>query len=107
MDKIIFYRFVLPKVTAGTRPRAGASLARRADPHIADAIWAALGSARTILDVGAGTGSYEPPDRAVVAVEPSAVMIAQRPGAAPPVVMAAAEALPFEDGCFDAAMAIF
>jgi SAM-dependent methyltransferase len=79
---------------------------RRAEPRIADALWAALGSARTILDVGAGTGSYEPSDRAVVAVEPSAVMIAQRPATAPPVVTATAGALPFAERSFDAAIAV-
>jgi SAM-dependent methyltransferase len=59
-----------------------------------------------VLNVGAGTGSYEPPDREVVAVEPSAVMRAQRPAGAPPCVVAQAEALPFDDLAFDAAMAI-
>ena len=78
---------------------------RRTDPRIAAQIWAALGAARTVLNVGAGTGSYEPPDREVTAVEPSAVMRAQRlPGAAP-CVAAGAESLPFEDQSFDAAMA--
>ena len=52
---------------------------RRADPRIEAAIWAALGDARSVVNVGAGTGSYEPPDREVIAVEPSPVMIAQRP----------------------------
>jgi hypothetical protein len=56
---------------------------RRTEPRIAEQIWSALGDARTVLNVGAGTGSYEPPDRQVTAVEPSAVMRAQRrPGAA-------------------------
>ena len=64
------------------------------------------GDARTVVNVGAGTGSYEPPDREVTAVEPSAVMIAQRPPEAAPVVQASAEALPFEDASFDAAMAV-
>lgn len=59
-----------------------------------------------MLNVGAGTGSYEPPDREVVAVEPSAVMRAQRPAGAAPCVVAHAEALPFDDLAFDAAMAI-
>jgi SAM-dependent methyltransferase len=79
---------------------------RATDPRIAARIWAALGAARTVVNVGAGTGSYEPPDRAVTAVEPSAVMRAQRPPGAAPVVAAAAEALPFADGAFDAAMAV-
>jgi SAM-dependent methyltransferase len=52
---------------------------RRPDPRIAHRLWSALGSARSILDVGAGTGSYEPVDRSVVAVDPSAVMLDQRP----------------------------
>jgi SAM-dependent methyltransferase len=79
---------------------------RQTDPRIAARIWAALGDACTIVNVGAGTGSYEPPDRDVTAVEPSAVMIAQRPSAAPPAVQARAEALPFADASFDAAMAV-
>ena len=79
---------------------------RATDPRIAAAIWDALGDARTVVNVGAGTGNYEPPDREVTAVEPSAVMIAQRPPDAAPVVQASAESLPFEDGSFDAAMAV-
>lgn len=79
---------------------------RGTDPRIAAAIWAALGDARTVVNVGAGAGSYEPPDREVTAVEPSETMIAQRPPGAAPVVRASAEALPFEDGAFDAAMAV-
>ncbi|HEX3824052.1 MAG TPA: class I SAM-dependent methyltransferase [Mycobacteriales bacterium] len=79
---------------------------RRTDPRIADQIWAALGDARTVLNVGAGTGSYEPPDRDVLSVEPSAVMRAQRPPGAAPCLAGSAESLPFEDQSFDAAMAI-
>ncbi|BCJ32709.1 MerR family transcriptional regulator [Actinocatenispora thailandica] len=79
---------------------------RRTEPRIAERIWAALGDARTVLDVGAGTGSYEPPGRDVTAVEPSAVMRAQRPAGAAPCVAASAESLPFEDLSFDAAMAV-
>ena len=79
---------------------------RREEPRIARAIHAALGDARSVLNVGAGTGSYEPTDRRVVAVEPSAVMIAQRPPGAAPAVRAAAESLPFPDDSFDAAMAV-
>jgi len=78
---------------------------RRTEPRIAAQVWAALGAARTLLNVGAGTGSYEPPDRDVTAVEPSAVMRAQRPASAARCVAATAESLPFEDKCFDAAMA--
>ena len=79
---------------------------RRTEPRIAARIWDALGDARTVLNVGAGTGSYEPADRDVTAVEPSAVMRAQRPAGAAPCVAAAAESLPFEDQSFDAAMAV-
>jgi DNA-binding transcriptional MerR regulator len=79
---------------------------RRTDPGIAASIWDALGDARTVLNVGAGTGSYEPPDRDVTAVEPSAVMRAQRPAGAAPCVAAVAESLPFADQSFDAAMAV-
>jgi SAM-dependent methyltransferase len=79
---------------------------RRPDPRIAGMIDAALADARTVLNVGAGTGSYEPADRDVVAVDPSPVMVRQRPAHRPPVVIAAAEQLPFPDGCFDAAMAV-
>ena len=78
---------------------------RRPDPRIAARIHAALGDARTVLNVGAGTGSYEPSDRWVLAVEPSATMRAQRPVDAAPAIDARAEALPFDDGAFEAAMA--
>src|ERR1700694_2625403 len=78
---------------------------RRPDPRIAARIHAALGDAGTVLNVGAGTGSYEPRDRWVLAVEPSATMRAQRTAGAAPAIAARAEALPFDDGAFDAAMA--
>jgi SAM-dependent methyltransferase len=78
---------------------------RRADPRIAARIHAALGDARTVVNVGAGAGSYEPSDRCVLAVEPSETMRAQRPPGAAPALAARAEALPFDDGAFDAAMA--
>ena len=81
------------------------TLTRRTDPRIAAQAWAAFGDARTVVNVGAGTGSYEPSDRAVTAVEPSAVMRAQRPAGAAPCVDAVAESLPFDDQSFDAAMA--
>jgi SAM-dependent methyltransferase len=81
------------------------TVTRRTEPRIAAQVWAALGDARTVLNVGAGTGSYEPSDRNVTAVEPSAVMRAQRPAGAAQCVAAIAESLPFEDRSFDAAMA--
>jgi SAM-dependent methyltransferase len=81
------------------------TVTRRTEPRIAEQVWAALGDAQTVLNVGAGTGSYEPSDRDVTAVEPSAVMRAQRPAGAAPCVDATAESLPFEDQSFDAAMA--
>ena len=81
------------------------TLTRRTEPRIAAQVWAALGDARTVLNVGAGTGSYEPSDRDVTAVEPSALMRAQRPAGAAPCVAAVAESLPFTDQSFDAAMA--
>jgi SAM-dependent methyltransferase len=78
---------------------------RRPDPRVAARIHASLGDAHRILDVGSGAGSYEPDDRMVVAVDASAVMLRQHPG--PRRVRGAAEHLPFPDGAFDAAMAIF
>jgi SAM-dependent methyltransferase len=80
---------------------------RRADPRFEAAIWAALGGAKSVLNVGAGTGSYEPRDREVIAVEPSPVMIAQRPPEAAPAIQGVAEALPLEDESVDAAMGVF
>jgi SAM-dependent methyltransferase len=79
---------------------------RREDPRIGAKIRAALGDARTVVNVGAGTGAYEPADLEVTAVEPSEVMIAQRPEGAAPVVRAFAEELPFEDASFDAGMVV-
>jgi SAM-dependent methyltransferase len=79
---------------------------RRPDPRIAARIEAALGDARSVVNVGAGTGSYEPGDREVTAVEPSLVMIEQRPPGSAPALQASAEDLPFEDDSFDAALAI-
>jgi Methylase involved in ubiquinone/menaquinone biosynthesis len=79
---------------------------RRADPRIAAAIDAALGKARSVVNVGAGTGSYEPHERDVIAVEPSSVMLAQRPAGAHSAVQARAEALPFDDAVFDAALCV-
>jgi len=82
------------------------TVTRRTEPRIAARIWAALGDARTVLNVGAGAGSYVPPGRDVTAAEPSALMRAQRPAGAAPCVAAAAESLPFADQSFDAAMAV-
>lgn len=78
---------------------------RRPDPRIEVAIWNALGDARSVVNVGAGTGSYEPADREVIAIEPSPVMIAQRPAGAAPAREGVAEALPLDDKSVDAAMA--
>ncbi|MDQ6748951.1 MAG: class I SAM-dependent methyltransferase [Candidatus Dormibacteraeota bacterium] len=78
---------------------------RRPDPRIAARILAALGDARTVLNVGAGAGSYEPEDRWVLAVEPSLTMRAQRPAGAAPVIDARAEQLPLDDDSVDAALA--
>jgi SAM-dependent methyltransferase len=85
---------------------AGYAGGRREEPRIAAALAAAISDADSVLNVGAGTGSYEPQDRPVVAVEPSAVMVAQRPEHAAPAVRATAEGLPFADGSFGAAMAV-
>jgi SAM-dependent methyltransferase len=82
------------------------TVTRRTEPRIAAQIWTALGDARTVLNVGAGTGSYEPVDRQVVAVEPSALMRSQRPPGAAPCVAGFAENLPFDDQSLDAAMAV-
>ena len=79
---------------------------RREDPRIAEQIHAALADAHSVVNVGAGTGSYEPRDRSVVAVEPSTTMIGQRVGRSPAVVQAVAEAMPFPDRRFDAALAV-
>jgi SAM-dependent methyltransferase len=79
---------------------------RKADPRIALAISTALGAVRHVLNVGAGTGSYEPTHCLVVAVEPSAVMAAQRPQGAAPCVIASAEALPFLDAAVDATLCV-
>lgn len=80
---------------------------RRPDPRIAKAVWDALGDARTVLNVGAGAGSYEPLDRDVTAIEPSSSMRAQRPDALSAAIDASAESLPFADNTFDAAMTTF
>ena len=82
------------------------SATRRPDPRIAARILDALGDAASVVNVGAGAGSYEPRDRIVAAVEPSDVMIRQRAPDAAPVIQASAEALPFADGAVDAALAV-
>lgn len=86
----------------------GYAARRHPDARIAAAIHAALGDAESVVNVGAGTGSYEPPGRTVLAVEPSEVMIRQRPSPpfAAPCVQGSAEALPLESASVDAAMAI-
>jgi SAM-dependent methyltransferase len=79
---------------------------RREDPRIAEAVRAALGDARSVVNVGAGAGAYEPRDLEVLAVEPSATMLAQRPTDGAPAVQASAEMLPLENRSYDAAMAL-
>jgi SAM-dependent methyltransferase len=81
------------------------STIRRTDPRIAAYVHAALGDAKSVLNVGAGAGSYEPEDRDVTAVEPSASMRSQRPSHLAQAIDATAEELPFPDDSFDAAMA--
>jgi SAM-dependent methyltransferase len=83
----------------------GYALGRRTDPRWMRPIRAALGDARTIIDVGAGTGSYEP-DNTLLAIEPSAAMIRQRPPTATPAVRAVAESLPLRDDAADAVLAV-
>jgi hypothetical protein len=80
---------------------------RHPDPRIAALLLATIGDARTVLNVGAGAGSYEPPDRHVVAIEPSAIMRRQRPAHLARAVPAIAERLPLADGSVDASMAVF
>src|SRR5262245_62511810 len=84
----------------------GYAKGRRSDPRIAAHFTVALGDAQSVLNVGAGAGSYEPTERRVIAVEPSGVMLAQRPPGAAPAVQGRAEALPFRDQAFDATMAV-
>jgi SAM-dependent methyltransferase len=86
---------------------AGYTRYRQPDPHIAEFIRRALGDARTVINVGAGAGSYEPTDRVVTAIEPSASMRNQRPPHLPRAVDAVAEKLPFAADSFDAGMASF
>lgn len=79
---------------------------RREDPRVRDRLHAALGDARTVVNVGAGAGSYEPRDRHVIAIEPSDVMAAQRPAQLSPAIRASAASLPLRDRSVDAAMAV-
>ena len=81
------------------------SATRRADPRIAAIIGAALADNKTVINIGAGTGSYEPV-QTVAAIEPSPVMIAQRPAGAAPAIQAAAEHIPVRNNCVDAALAV-
>lgn len=85
----------------------GYAARRRPDARIAARVYAALGAARRVLNVGAGAGSYEPVDREVTAVEPSASMRAQRPAHLAVAIDAVAGALPFADRAFDASMTTF
>ena len=96
--------------TSGPRPLyddigRGYARARVADPRIAAQIHAALGDARRVVNVGAGAGSYEPSQRTIAALDPSPLMLGQRAPHAAPAVVGMAEALPFPDGAFDAALA--
>ncbi|MBC7982758.1 MAG: methyltransferase domain-containing protein [Candidatus Obscuribacterales bacterium] len=84
----------------------GYARTRREDPSLYSRIVSCLGSSQTVVNVGAGTGSYEPRDRKVLAVEPSEVMIRQRGENSAPVIKATAEKLPLHDKSFDAAMAV-
>jgi SAM-dependent methyltransferase len=95
-------------VTNASYDRIGLGYARfrKPDPRIAARLMSALDDARSVVNVGAGTGSYEPTDRVVVAVEPSAEMVKQRAPDAAPCIRAAAEHLPLFDQSFDAAMGI-
>jgi SAM-dependent methyltransferase len=97
-----------PSVAASTYDMLGRGYTRRRqpDPRLSQQLYAALGSVRSVLNVGAGAGSYEPNNRRTVAVEPSSVMLAQRPTGAAPAVSARAEALPFGDQAFDAVMGV-
>ncbi|HEV7526717.1 MAG TPA: methyltransferase domain-containing protein [Acidimicrobiia bacterium] len=79
---------------------------RRADPRIASRVTAALGRAASVVNVGAGTGNYEPDDRFVVAVDPSLTMLQQRAAGTASAVQSVAEAMPFSDGAFDVALAV-
>lgn len=85
---------------------SGYARLRREDPRLRALVHEALGDARTVVNVGAGAGSYEPTDRHVIALEPSDVMAAQRPPERVPAIRGSAGALPLRDRSVDAAMAI-
>jgi SAM-dependent methyltransferase len=89
--------------------RIGTSYAdyRRPEARIAAVIEQALAGAKTVINVGAGTGSYESQTFEITAVEPSATMRAQRPPHLSPAIDAVAESLPFPDQSFDAAMTTY
>ena len=95
------------KAPAYDRMGVDYSQVRRADPRFEAAIWEALGEARSVLNIGAGAGSYEPRDREVIAVEPSPVMIAQRPPGAARAIQGVAEDIPLADEGVDATMGVF
>lgn len=84
----------------------GYGMRRREDPRIAAAVWEALGPVRSVVNVGAGVGSYEPAGCEVIPVEPSEVMVAQRESTLAPAIVGRAEALPLTDKSVDAAVAI-
>src|SRR3954454_22080228 len=102
IQRLGYRRGVPPEYDAS---RATYALTRQTDPSIAAAIERALGNARTVVNVGAGAGSYEAGDREVIAIEPSETMRAQRPPGAAPAIDAYAEDLPLEDDSVDAALA--
>lgn len=95
-----------PTGTRYERIGEGYSRTRREDPRLSERILAALGPARTVVNVGAGTGSYEPRDRHVIAVEPSDRMAVQRPRELAPAIRASAHDLPLRDDSVDAAMTV-
>jgi SAM-dependent methyltransferase len=84
----------------------GYAQTRREDPTLYNQILAALGDSQTVVNIGAGAGSYEPRDRKVLAIEPSGVMAGQRKLGSAPVIKATADSLPFHDKSFDAAMTV-
>jgi len=93
-------------VTYYERIGVGYAERRRPDPRIESRIHEALGDARSVVNIGAGAGSYEPTDRRVVAVDSAWTMISQRPPGSPPIVQGRAEWLPFPDASFDCALGV-